>query len=75
MLRAIVVDAASRVHVANGIRICTFDAQGKLLSAWTGEEGNPRGRLRFALGLAVDSAGNIYVADVDDKTVREFELK
>ena len=40
-----------------------FDSDGNFITKW-GSEGTEDGQFDFANGVAVDSAGNVYVADM-----------
>ena len=52
-------------------RIQKFTTDGKFISSW-GTYGNGNGQLNFSMGLAIDSIGNIYVADTCNNRVQIF---
>lgn len=62
---AVTVDAQRRLYVADqwGGRVQVFDATGAYLTTVGGSWGNRPGQMRNAEGLAVDTAGNLYVAE------------
>ena len=48
-----------------------FGADGTLLLQW-GEEGSENGQFRNPTGIALDSAGNVYVAESGNSRVQKF---
>jgi DNA-binding beta-propeller fold protein YncE len=55
-------------------RVQIFDRAGHFLAAW-GDEGAGPGQLRYPLGVTVDDAGNIYVADFGNNRIQKFRLR
>jgi hypothetical protein len=53
-------------------RIQVFDSSGAYLTTIGGSWGGKTGEMRSALGVDVDSAGNVYVADVDNHRIQKF---
>jgi DNA-binding beta-propeller fold protein YncE len=76
----VAVDAQGNVYVANfgyslkQPRIQKFDSDGKFLIRW-GRRGADDGEFLNACGIAVDSKGNVYVADYENNNVQKFRLK
>ncbi len=76
---ALAVDKDDHVYVAAGNQIWRIDAAGKVLYAGDGKPGyNGEGKnplsasLNQPLGVAVDAAGNVFVADTFSNRVREI---
>ncbi|MCC7361626.1 MAG: SMP-30/gluconolactonase/LRE family protein [Anaerolineales bacterium] len=67
------VDGQKRVYVADpeGYRVLVFDQFGKFLTTW-GDYGVEPGRFALVGGLALDSAGDIYVADPGNQRLMKF---
>ena len=62
------------MYVADGYgnaRVHRFDADGKLEFSW-GTPGNGRGEFNLPHGIAVDSAGTVYVADRENSRIQLF---
>ena len=75
------VDSAGNVYVADTdnhtIRKITPSRVVRTLAGLAGSHGSADGtgsaaRFNFPLGVAVDSAGNVYVADTDNYTIRKI---
>jgi DNA-binding beta-propeller fold protein YncE len=63
------------LYVADGYgnaRVHVFGPDGELRTSW-GEPGTGNGQLRLPHGIAVDSAGAIYVADRENSRIQVFE--
>jgi DNA-binding beta-propeller fold protein YncE len=76
--RGIAIDARDHVYVvdAGGGRVQKFTAQGDFITAW-GEPGTAPGQftaddLRGPQGIALDGAGNVYVADTAAGRIQKF---
>ena len=52
-------------------RIQKFDSRGKFLDTWDGGTGD--GRFYEPNGVAVDSQGNVYVADTSRSRIQKFD--
>ncbi len=64
-IAAIALDSEGNVYVADveNRRIQKFTSDGMFLTKW-GTEGSGQGQFIYPQGIAVDSMGNVYVADV-----------
>ena len=74
----VVVAPNGDIFVADGhggdtnARIVKFSKDGKFITAW-GHKGTGQGEFRTPHGLAMDSAGHIYVADRENDRVQIFD--
>jgi DNA-binding beta-propeller fold protein YncE len=75
---AVVVASNGDVYVADGHgtgtndRIVKFSKDGKFITAW-GKHGKAAGELDTPHGIALDSAGRVYVADRANNRIQIFE--
>jgi DNA-binding CsgD family transcriptional regulator len=80
---ALAVDSHDRVYIADGNQVWRIDATGgKALFAgdgkprYQGDGKSPlRASLNLPLGVAVDAAGNVFVADTQNNRVREVTIR
>ncbi|TAK32113.1 MAG: TIGR03663 family protein [Chloroflexota bacterium] len=76
--KGITVDGQGNIYVVDGLnnRVQKFDSSGKLL-AQAGKQGSGQGEFQpsagGAWGIAVDSRGNVYVADTWNHRVQKFD--
>jgi streptogramin lyase len=73
----IAVDLSGNVYVADiyNNRIQKFDSFGKFLLKWGtlgGGNGGKDGDFNLPRGVAVDTSGNVYVADTDNHRIQKF---
>jgi tetratricopeptide (TPR) repeat protein/streptogramin lyase len=75
----IAVDSSGNVYVVdssgfkgNGNRIEKFDSSGNFITKW-GTTGHGDGQFKSPLGIAVDSSGNVYVADRGNHRIQKFD--
>ena len=68
------MDANGRVYVLDdwNSRVNVYDSTGAFLTTIGGDWSEKSGGLRFPAGVAVDSAGNVYVADHDNHRIQKF---
>jgi DNA-binding beta-propeller fold protein YncE len=52
-------------------RIQKFDSNGNFIMKW-GSPGTADGQFNFPDGIAIDSEGNVYVADSDNNRIQVF---
>jgi NHL repeat-containing protein len=68
-------DAQGNIFVSDGYvnnRIAKFDKNGKFIKSW-GATGSENGQFNTAHSIAVDSRGNVYVADMGNKRIQVFD--
>jgi tripartite motif-containing protein 71 len=64
----------SAVGATAGRQAATAGPTFKVVGTW-GKDGSANGQFRAAKGIAVDKAGNVYVADTDNDRVQVFTAK
>jgi 6-bladed beta-propeller len=69
-------DRAGNIYIADGIantnRVAKFDKDGRFIRQW-GSTGSDNGQFMGVKSLAVDSQGNVYVADAGNKRIQVFD--
>jgi 6-bladed beta-propeller len=69
-------DRAGNVYVADGYgtnsRIAKFTKDGNFVKSW-GQTGTGQGQFQGIRGIAMDAAGNLYVADAGNKRIQVFD--
>jgi DNA-binding beta-propeller fold protein YncE len=68
-------DSAGNIYVADGYgnaRIAKFDKNGKFIKSW-GSKGLAPGQFNTIMGIALDSGGNVYVADAGNRRIQVFD--
>jgi tripartite motif-containing protein 71 len=76
--QGIALDASGNIYVTNvspsqgGFNVVKFDSRGKYL-ATIGSAGSGNGQFNDPEDLAIDSSGNIYVADSGNNRVQKFD--
>ncbi len=69
----ITLDMAGRIYVADGDRVQVLDSSGAYLTTIGGAGGSRTGELRgSSADVAVDPAGNVYIADTENHRVQKF---
>lgn len=66
--------SASPLIMASGEQVQVFDADGQFLTKW-GSKGGDDGQFTTPEGIAVDAAGNVYVADTGNDRVQVFKVQ
>jgi sugar lactone lactonase YvrE len=67
----VALSSAGELYVADHAVVKKYDANGNLLLQW-GSAGSGPGQFQAASGIAVDAAGNVYVADSTGCRVQKF---
>lgn len=71
-------DRAGNVYVADGFgtnnRIAKFTKDGNFVKSW-GQTGSGQGQFNVIRGIAIDAAGNLYVADAGNKRIQVFDTE
>jgi sugar lactone lactonase YvrE len=70
--RGIATDAAGNFFISGDYAIQKFDGNGKFLAQW-GTKGDGEVQVDSPQGLAVDGAGNVYVADTTNHRILKFD--
>ena len=77
--RRVAVDSAGNIYVSHFINlegapagVQKFSADGTFLTEW-GSRGSGDGRFSHPIGVAVDSKGNVYVADSGNHRIQKFD--
>ena len=75
--QGVAVDSSGNVYVADpgNDRISEFDSYGDLIKDWGNVTGNGAGHgatVYWKVGVAVDSSGNVYVADPGNDRIQKF---
>lgn len=68
-------DAAGNIFVADGYgnsRVAKYDKNGRFIKSW-GSKGSDPGKFDVPDSLAVDSQGNLYVAERGNKRIQVFD--
>jgi tripartite motif-containing protein 71 len=65
------VYVGDRARVADSNRVQKFTSNGTLITTW-GTTGANAGQFNNPIGIAVDSSGNVYVADTENNRVQKF---
>ncbi len=65
LLVTLMSTSATIVHAFEGCNVCVFELK------W-GSSGSGDGEFLFPWGVAVDSSGNVYVADTSNNRIQEF---
>ena len=73
----VAVDAAGNVYVADLAwiteygRVQKFSSSGSFIAKWD-SQGSGDGQFNSPYGIAVDAAGNVYVADADNNRIQKL---
>lgn len=71
-------DRAGNIYVADGMgttnRVAVFDKDGKFLRHW-GATGSAPGEFRGVKAIAIDQAGDVFVADAGNKRIQVFDAQ
>ena len=70
--RGIATDAAGNFYISGDFAIQKFDGNGNFLAQW-GTKGDSDIQVDKPQGLAVDSAGNVFVADTANARILKFD--
>ena len=71
-------DRAGNIYVADGVaangnaRVAKFDKDGHFIKSW-GYRGSEPGQFNSLHGIALDTQGNVYVADAGNKRIQVFD--
>jgi DNA-binding beta-propeller fold protein YncE len=72
--RYIAVDSQGNVYLSHGDRVQKLSPTGDLLASWGGT-GDAPGRFKEPMGIAVDSADSVYVADSGNNRIQKLVVK
>jgi sugar lactone lactonase YvrE len=72
--KAVVVDRSGRTYVADqwGNRLQVFNSNGAYLTTVGGSWGSQSSQVRNIEGLALDAAGNLYMAEFENARIQKF---
>lgn len=81
--RGVAVDASGNIYVSDSgnNRVQKFNSAGEFQTLWGNDEGgsyggsyggSDEGELNYPMGIAVDSNGNVYVADSGNDRIQKF---
>lgn len=69
---ALATDSHDNLYVTHGSGVQKFDSDGKLLASW-GTRGTGAGQFNSPAAIALDSQGNLYIADTDNSRVQVLD--
>lgn len=72
----VAVDKAGNIYIADGLgndsRVSKLDKDGHFIKSW-GQTGTEPGQFNKVHGIAIDTAGLVYVADAGNKRIQVFD--
>ncbi len=69
--RDIAIDSVGNIYATVNDSVEKFNSAGTLLNTW-GSSGAGNGSFKFPTGITLDSAGNIYISDMDNNRIQKL---
>lgn len=75
---SVAIDGSGNLYVTDMTKHCVrkYDSSGSFVKEWGksgNESGSGNGEFSSPMGIAVDTSGNVYVADYDNSRVQKFD--